>query len=293
MNHRSPSEAFEDHLSQADRFSGFDFTHGFGGAQQHAFFPSPAAPPGGGIRHGPQGPTPPASDGSSQNQGDMLAVPKPETVNELPIPHIGSEEDDSQTPAQCRRKAQNRAAQRAFRERKEKHIKDLEAKLAYLEAAQKQAANENEQLRQDLQKISMENEILRATSSASLRSHSNNSSSSGGHSPRSNFGEQITTGPMVYKPTDFYSKLLESQLNKFPSHRIITSDDGQKLFAAGATWDYIVGHKLYKKGQVDILKVCDLIKNHSKCDGQGPVFSEKDIESAIEQAVAGGSDDLL
>ena len=32
--------------------------------------------------------------------------------------------------------------QRAFRERKEKHVKDLEAKLAHMEAAQQQASVE-------------------------------------------------------------------------------------------------------------------------------------------------------
>ncbi|OAX78505.1 hypothetical protein ACJ72_07186 [Emergomyces africanus] len=42
-----------------------------------------------------------------------------------------------------KRKAQNRAAQRAFRERKEKHLKDLETKVDELEKTSKSANNEN------------------------------------------------------------------------------------------------------------------------------------------------------
>lgn len=57
-----------------------------------------------------------------------------------------------------RRRAQNRAAQRAFRERKEKHAKDLEVKLAVLserysrlEASHKELGEAYEKLRRTLE----------------------------------------------------------------------------------------------------------------------------------------------
>jgi hypothetical protein len=171
--------------------------------------------------------------------------------------------------------------QRAFRERKEKHVKDLESKLANLEAAQKEAATENERLRRDLQRMSTENEILRATSAM----NQNN----GSHSPE----PLTTTGPMTYTPTDFYTNVLQGHNNKHPSHRIVTSDDGHRLLAAGAAWDFILAHALYKRGLVDVSQVAEHMKRLAKCDGQGPVFSEGDINHAIEQSVASGSDDLL
>lgn len=171
--------------------------------------------------------------------------------------------------------------QRAFRERKEKHVKDLEAKIAQMEAVQQQASVENERLKRDLQKVSTENEILRATSAVN---NGHNSS----HSP-----EPTTTGPMEYNPTDFYSNVLQNHQNKFPSHRIVTSDDGERLLAAGATWDFIINHDLYKRGLVDVGDVSERLKTCARCDGQGPVFSEHSIVLAMEQSVASGSDDLL
>ncbi|KAG7450781.1 uncharacterized protein BT62DRAFT_535171 [Guyanagaster necrorhizus] len=60
-----------------------------------------------------------------------------------------------------KRKEQNRAAQRAFRERKEKHVKDLEDKVAALEARNEQTTSENENLRDLLARIQSENVALR------------------------------------------------------------------------------------------------------------------------------------
>ncbi|GAP86581.2 putative bzip transcription factor [Rosellinia necatrix] len=191
-----------------------------------------------------------------------------------------SEEDDL-SPAQSRRKAQNRAAQRAFRERKERHVKDLEAKLASLEAAQSLTATENEKLRREMQKMSTENEILRATSTVHAQHN-------GSISPVTD----ITTGPMQYNPTEFYSDLLQNHTNKTPSHRIVESG-GERLLAAGATWDYIINHDLFKKGLVDVADVSERLKCQAKCDGQGPVFEERAVLKAIMDSVASGSDELL
>ncbi|KAF2837591.1 PAP1-domain-containing protein [Patellaria atrata CBS 101060] len=55
-----------------------------------------------------------------------------------------------------KRKAQNRAAQRAFRERKEKHLKDLETKVAELEKASETANHENGLLRAQVERLQTE-----------------------------------------------------------------------------------------------------------------------------------------
>jgi AP-1-like transcription factor len=63
--------------------------------------------------------------------------------------------DTNVSPMQ-KRKAQNRAAQRAFRERKEKHLKDLETKVSELEKASETANHENERLRGQVDKMTIE-----------------------------------------------------------------------------------------------------------------------------------------
>ncbi|KAH8730776.1 transcription factor PAP1-domain-containing protein [Phaeosphaeriaceae sp. PMI808] len=57
---------------------------------------------------------------------------------------------------QAKKPAQNRAAQRAFRERKEKHLKDLETKVGELEKASDAANHENGLLRGQVQRLQME-----------------------------------------------------------------------------------------------------------------------------------------
>lgn len=157
-------------------------------------------------------------------------------------------------------------------------MKDLEAKLAAFEKNSDNLAQENERLKLQLTKAATENEILKATSGRSNR---------GGSEPLSNMG------PMRYTPTDFYTEVLYKHENKVPSHRIVTMDDGERLLAAGATWDYIIQHPLYKRGLVDVGDVSERLKRVAKCDGQGPVFGERAILDAIEKSVASGSDELL
>ncbi|KAJ2961753.1 hypothetical protein NQZ79_g3080 [Umbelopsis isabellina] len=75
------------------------------------------------------------------------------------------------TPAsvdpKLKRKAQNRAAQRAFRERKEKYVKELEDRIAELESSQEKPSvnleKENQQLKELVQKLEAENYLLKGT----------------------------------------------------------------------------------------------------------------------------------
>ncbi|KAM3068437.1 AP-1-like transcription factor [Clarireedia jacksonii] len=235
--------------------------------------------------------------GDRSNQYNTHRIPKPITPlsnhNSLSTHHNykiplddaedanrrGSNSDDEDmTPAQSRRKAQNRAAQRAFRERKERHVKDLEAKLAALEKNTGSLAEENERLKLQLTKTATENEILKATS---------------GQSHHGVPDPTPSVGPMSYSPTDFYSQLLQPHTNKTPSHRIVTSEAGERLLAAGAAWDFIITHPLYQRGMVDVGDVSERLKDLAKCDGQGPVFEERAILDAIEKSVASGNDELL
>ncbi|KAK0669546.1 hypothetical protein QBC41DRAFT_223650 [Cercophora samala] len=284
FNTTSPPEVYEQYPNGIphEQFQNFDNYVQFNPAQT---FPGPPTPPG---------QVPAAAPVQQQPGAINAAVPqaRPPTVEILPLSKIefdeqsrrqqgsNSEEDDL-TPAQSRRKAQNRAAQRAFRERKERHVKDLENRLQQTEQREQETATENERLKKELQQKMTELEILRATSNAN-----------GGGSPGSG-ASPVVTGPMSYNPTDFYSNVLQNHANKTPSHRIVTSDNGERLLAIGATWELIISHDLFRRGLVDIGAVSERIKPLAKCDGQGPVFEERVILTAIEQSVASGSDELL
>ncbi|UNI24203.1 hypothetical protein JDV02_009969 [Purpureocillium takamizusanense] len=296
--HTTP-DSFEA-IPAAEPFHAFNIPNGFAGNGHHGFVGPPTPPNQNGVNPGyPQHQQhqqqhqplahqrQPALSRSVSSNGTMPGPKSDIGADDSGGARGGSEDDDNLTPAQSRRKAQNRAAQRAFRERKEKHVKDLETKLASLEAAQQEASVENERLKRDLQKMSTENEILRATSS--MGAGHGGQPSSHHHSP----SPPITTAPMRYNPTDFYSNVLQNHANKHPSHRITTSDQGERLLAAGATWDYIIATDLFKRGLVDVGGVSEHLKDCARCDGQGPVFAESDILRAIEHSVASGSDDLL
>jgi AP-1-like factor len=168
--------------------------------------------------------------------------------------------------------------QRAFRERKERHVKELEAKLNALEQNAAATAAENDRLKRELQKASTENEILKATSGYQRGA-----------------SEAISTaGPMTFSPTDFYTDVLYAHENKVPSHRIVVSEEtGQRMLAAGATWDYIIAHPLYQDGRVNVATVSEKLKEIAMCDGQGPVFEERAIICAIESSAAEENDELL
>jgi hypothetical protein len=126
-----------------------------------------------------------------------------------------------------------------------------------------------------------ENEILRATSMVAASAGSPADAA------------PTTTGPLSYNPTDFYSSVLEGHGNQEPSHRIATSEKGERLLAAGATWDIMMKHDLVRRGLVNIMQVSERLRPQARCDGQGPVFEESAIIEAIEQSAAEHSDELI
>lgn len=165
-----------------------------------------------------------------------------------------------------------------------------------MEASSKSVTAENARLSQALQRASTENEILKATSAVQAPL-----------SPPA--ASELGVGPMEFSPTDFYRRVEEgsghavvqaedgsmrddAQIREI-RHRVAKGEGGEKLLAAGATWDFILGSEEFRRGLVDVGRVSEVLKGRARCDGQGPVFAETDILEAIRQSVAGGSDELL
>jgi AP-1-like factor len=113
----------------------------------------------------PEAPSTTKSDSvSGQDSPDKRGHPDDEDDEESGAKRRESEDKVSKKPGRkpltteptSKRKAQNRAAQRAFRERKEKHLKDLETKVEELQKASEEANNENQKLRSQVEKMTAE-----------------------------------------------------------------------------------------------------------------------------------------
>ncbi|PGH15078.1 hypothetical protein AJ79_02604 [Helicocarpus griseus UAMH5409] len=225
---------------------------------------------------------PQTSDCSGSNSNGVTRITSENGFDEVPadqnLPRSSSEEKESLTPAQSKRKQQNRAAQRAFRERKERRVRDLEQELTEYKSNYSSLMEDNESLKRQIAKFATENEILRATSNSAQGNRGGN-----GHD-----SEPTTTGPLGYTPTDYNGE------KKEPAHRIAVSrTTGEKLLDASATWDLIVNH-LSKQGlKLDVQDIYDRLKAHTQCDGQGPVVEESLVLQAIEDSIAAGSDELI
>ncbi|KAK8154938.1 hypothetical protein BKA80DRAFT_209332, partial [Phyllosticta citrichinensis] len=190
------------------------------------------------------------------------------------------------TPAQSRRKAQNRAAQRAFRERKERHVRELEAKLSALESSTHSLQSDNERLKLLLQRAKTENEILRATSGSGERG-------GGG-------GGGVVGGDPLPSPTedDDHHKPPDTAglgpgatiLSRIP---IVGAASTGNHLGAKETWDLIQAHPAVRQGAVDVADVCERLRGAARCNGQGPVFEEDFVWRAIEESARAGSADEL
>ncbi|KAF3490896.1 uncharacterized protein GIQ15_00413 [Arthroderma uncinatum] len=209
-------------------------------------------------------------------------------------PRSSSEEKDSNmTPAQSRRKAQNRAAQRAFRERKERRVRDLEQELTEYKQNFSSLLEDNEVLKRQMAKVATENEILRATSKAA---HC--------HGSPAREPEPTTTGPLIYSPKDYSSTAsttsggsglsTEKEKHQKPIHAVkVCEVTGEKLLDASATWDLIVSHLSDSGVKLDVQDIYDRLKGHAQCDGTGPVIGESQVIKAIQESIAAGSDELI
>lgn len=185
--------------------------------------------------------------------------------------------------------------QRAFRERKERHVRDLEAKLNLLTTTTSSLQSDNERLKLLLQKAQTENEILRATAAASSPTR---------HHPPG-FVDDPTLLPAPSRSTRSASSLEDEPFmdpTRLANGLLSTesSSSGRpspnyesNMLSASATWDLLQSHPLYLQGAVDIGEVCERLKKMVKCEGTGPMFEEEEVRRVIEEVGRSGDDELI
>ena len=182
--------------------------------------------------------------------------------------------------------------QRAFRERKERHVRDLEAKLNLLTTTTSSLQSDNERLKLLLQRAQTENEILKATASSSPTRHhppgfvDDPSLLPSSRSIRSTVSEDEPS----LDPARLANGLLSTEASSSarPSPR-----NDSNLLSASATWDLLQSHPLYLSGAVDIGEVCERLKKMARCDGMGPMFEEDEVRKVIEEVGRSGGDELI
>ncbi|KAG7661513.1 FCR3 [[Candida] subhashii] len=166
---------------------------------------------------------------------------------------------------QLKRKAQNRAAQRAFRERKETKLKELEAKLLQSEEERNKLMEELELIRKQNISISTENEILKSNNGHSDSRFAMN------HEQHSKFDFPKTQDEFIHGIIEGTNHNLQEQ-NK---NKVYNDTEGHKLLALGAVWDYLqikTEEANLDFSSIDIAAIMDSLKGNEKCHGFGPAY---------------------
>lgn len=178
---------------------------------------------------------------------------------------------------QLKRKAQNRAAQRAFRERKETKLKELESKLLQSEDERQKLMDELDLIRKQNILILTENEILRSRKDGS-----------GPVANEAAGNEDKFTFPRTQ--LDFIEAMVHGTVHNVQPDKInkVYVDSGLKILAMGAVWDYlqIKTEELdLDFDSLDITEVMNRLRGHEKCHGYGPAYPLDLVNQALSDVL--------
>ncbi|CCK69666.1 bZIP transcription factor KNAG_0C05680 [Huiozyma naganishii CBS 8797] len=207
----------------------------------------------------------------------------------------------------ARKKAQNRAAQKAFRERKEARLKELEEKLAESENSRHDLMLEIGKLKKLNAEIMLENKVLLQKGAIPL-------SPNGNTAPTNNSSTWNQDSMAVDEPAhsnfsfptedEFYEEMVANTVkNKFirnlnkpnaeengsaPANYLIkqnteyTDEFGRRLLTVPATWEYL--SKLSEDKDFDVSYVMNSLKGEEVCDEHGPAYARNLIDMLVEKA---------
>lgn len=174
-----------------------------------------------------------------------------------------------------KRKAQNRLAQRAFRERKETRMKQLELQLMESEDEKKRLLDQLDLVRQHNLKMQSENERLRTMAVIQ----------GGTESP----GSELNGFSFAYprNQRDFVHDLVgnDHELDKKDLNKVyeLPQNPGEKILAVGAVWDYLTRYAEELDQDIDIIEVMAQLKGNEKCHGYGPAYPMKLVQQVVER----------
>lgn len=202
--------------------------------------------------------------GKSKRQRTRILTEKEEAVM--------AKDDLQLTPEELKikKKAHNRLAQRAFRERKKNELKDLEVKLLQSEEERQKLLKVLQDIRQSYPKL--EENLLRTNGEAQPEANQEDA----------RFSFPITQDDFINEMVDRAKhNVQDSTKNKVYDE---PSKPGRKVLGVGAVWDYLqLKAEDYEYENVDMYEVMQLLKGNEVCHGYGPAYPFEKVEAALEQ----------
>lgn len=176
---------------------------------------------------------------------------------------------------QLKRKAQNRLAQRAFRERKETRMKELELKLTQSEDEKKRLLDQLDLIRKHNLNMQSENERLRSLASLTAAEHPDTKPPSG-----FSFAFPSTQEDFVHNLVGNAHEIDTNNINRVYE---IPQEPGEKILAVGAVWDYLVRMAEDLDKDIDVIEIMEKLKGHERCHGYGPAYPLKLVQEVAER----------
>lgn len=200
---------------------------------------------------------------------------KKQLLNEQDAILIAKDDSElNEEELQMKRKAQNRAAQRAFRERKETKLKELECKLAESEEEKRRLLSQLNLAKQQNFSILTENEYLKNRSSSEQN--------------LVNKSDDTMNVILPKNQRDFiYGLAGNHQVNNDTINKVYENPEvpGKKLLAVGAVWDYLQlkSQESEKYENLDILEIMGCLKGNERCHGYGPAYPLELVEQVVDE----------
>ncbi|KAL6942927.1 hypothetical protein ACO0RG_001897 [Hanseniaspora osmophila] len=179
-----------------------------------------------------------------------------------------------------KKKQQNRAAQRAFRQRKEAKLKELELKLTQTENDNQKLQEELESLRKQTMEMSMENKLLlnRQQNHVSSFPGTNMAGNTASRAVKYNIPTKSEFQDFIVKDQPYHQGKLDSLTYTLP--------EGETLMTISATWDFLremLDHTEATQGKTfDLYEVMKDLKGNEKCHGHGAAYKKDFVVSVAE-----------
>lgn len=192
------------------------------------------------------------------------------------------EKDDSELNEKeliIKKKAQNRLAQRAFRERKEIKLKELENKLLQSEEERQKLLEKLDEIKLQYISVRTENRLLR--------------NSTDGLAVVTSHGINLDNARFVFPKSqeEFIAEMVQGDkhvLNQETINKVydMPHNSGRKVLAVGAVWDYLqIKAEEEEYENIDMMEVMTLLKGSEACHGYGPAYPLELVEAALRQVV--------